>query len=413
MAEFLTPGVLMGGMSLLGGAAGLLGGSGGSGGTTRQSYNSTQTNSPWSGIQGYLLGTPDGQTGPLGVYPEASRLYGSTGWTPQMQGTTNDWFNDIFNNRASGQHASPIGNQMLTGGFDPHLTAAGPIGPNAITPGNATPVAGRELQGSLNPTDALTGFLRGDATNPWVEKQGQAITDTLTRNLKENVLPGIRHNAIAEGQYGGSRGDMAEGLALSRLSTDIAPALTQLAGNTYENEQGRKFGLATDLNHQGADMLTGNVNRTFQGDTLNAGNLLDALKFNTGTTLSNNAQEMQRAAQAVGTRGAGLNFLGGAQNLTDQYYGDMLKALGLPGDYDWSNLGRYSSLVSPGAQFQTTTGSGTSTGTAPGTGGSGVAGAFGGAATGLGSGNALFGRNGMFGGGRSDPLLSGLSGWGY
>lgn len=407
---------IMAGSSLLGGLGGLFGGGGG-GGPTRTTtnsstnWNNTNTNSPWIGTQSYLMGPAAGEAGPPGVYPEAARLYGAGGWTPLQQAQASSWFGDTTNNRdqwgAGG--GGNIATQMMTGAFDPSITAGAPVAPNLISPGRATPVAGRELQGELDPTNALKGFLTGESTNPWVEKQGQAITDSLTRNMKENIFPGIRHNAIADGQYGGSRGDMAEGLAISRLNADLAPALTQLGGQAYEAEQGRKYGVATDLNRQGGDMLTGNIDRTFRGDQVNAGNLLDAQKFNTGTTLNNNEQVMREAAQKVGTRSAALDFAGGNQALTDQTYGDLLKALGLSTDYGWGNLDRYNAVVSPVSQFQTTNGAGTSntsgvtTGTGSGATGGGIAGAIGGAAGGAALGRGLLGLGNSWFGGPSGP----------
>jgi hypothetical protein len=361
MVDFLTPGVLAGGMSLLGGAAGLLGG--GRGGQSRQSTNSstnwnqTQTNSPWTGIQQYFMGEPGGGGTP-GILPEAARLYAGTGFTPQMADASANWFNDTSNNRNIFRNADfqNTGAFMNMGLFDPSITAAGPISmPEPARP--RTLVTARQGQGDLDPTSALKGFLTGEATSPWIDKQQQSAIDQLTRNVKENVMPGIRHNAIADGQYGGSRGDMAEGLALSRLNQDIAPALFNLAGTTWENEQNRKFGVANALNQQAYDYDQAEENRK------NA-TLLDTQKFNTQTQLANNQQEMQRAAQDVANRMSGLNFASGAQGLTDQYYTDLLKSLNLPVDYDWSNLGRYSSIVSPIAgQYQTTNGAGTSNST--------------------------------------------------
>lgn len=387
----MTIGLL--GSTILGGLGGLFGGGGGGGGATRQNtsqstnWNQTQTTSPWEAFAPYLMGGE----GMAGLFPEAQRIYAGGGWTPQMQDQAANWFNDTSNNRnifRQNGTAQNVGGQVLSGAYDPRITAAG-----GVTPTTFDPQGARATQGVLDPTTAMQGFLKGDATNPWVEKQGQAITDTLTRNLKENVLPGIRHNAIAEGQYGGSRGDMAEGLALSRLSTDIAPALTQLAGNTYEAEQGRKYGIAGLLNQQATDVATGNANRA-----------TEAAKFNTGTQLQNNAQEMQRAAQVVGNRGAGLNFLGQSQDMTNQYYNDLLKSLNIGTDDQFNRLAQYGSLIQPGLNFNTTNAAGTSnttgtsTGYTPGGGGgASFANAIGGAAAGFGIGNGLFGNNGVFG----------------
>ena len=397
---------IMIGSGLLGAAGGLFGGGGG-GGQTRQSTNSstnwnqTNTNSPWAGIQPYLMGMPEGETGPKGIYPEASRLYDASGWTPQMQDTSANWFNDLTNSRNifRGNGFQNTGAAMVQGQFDPNITAAGPIigAPIAEPPPERTLVTMRQGQGDLDPTKALQGFLNGDQSNPWIGQQQKAITDLATRNFNESILPGIRQTAIADGQYGGSRGDIANTLAVSRLNTDLAPALTQLASGAYENEQQRKFGVANALNDQAFNYDQSEQNRKLQRDTVNADNLIDVQKFNTGTTLNNNAQAMQAAAQEVANRGAGLNFATGAAALQDQNYTDMLKALGLPTDYNWGQLDRYNSIVSPAAAFQTTNGAGTSntsgvtTGSQIGGGGNPIAGAIGGAAGGLGLARGLLG----------------------
>ncbi len=388
------------GMTAAGGLFGALGGGGG--GQSRQSTNSsnnwnqTQTVSPWAAFQPYLMGNEDIR----GLFPEASNLYGQSAWSPTMQNTSADYYNDLFNRREifNDSGFSNIGAAIAEGQLDPRIAAAGPItGAQIAAPAPRTLGDVRSGQGALDPTAALQGFLAGESANPWIGQQQTAITDTLTRNMMENVMPGIRHNAIAEGQYGGSRGDMAEGLAVSRLNADLAPALTQLAGSAWEAEQGRKFGVANALNQQAFDFDQADANRQLQRDSINAGNLLDMQKFNTGTVLNNNAQEMQRAAQAVANRGAGLNFAQGAAGLQDQNYTDLLAALNIPTDYGWNQLARYGSLLQPGLGFTTTDGAGTSntssttTGSRPSTG----SGLLSGAKDGLAIAQGLFGQNGL------------------
>lgn len=346
-----------------------------SSGASRQatSTNSSMTQSaaPWAGIAPFLTGGvgPNGES-VAGIYPEAGRLYGGSGWTPAMQDTSANWFNDVINRRNifNGNGFANAGAAMVAGQFDPRIAAAGPIaGPAPIAPQSPTPVSARAAQGELDPTAALKGFLEGNDANPWAAAQGEAITDLLTRNLLETVAPQIRHQAIADGQYGGSRGDLALGTALSRLDTDIAPALAQLAGTAWENEQARKYDVATGLNQQAGQFAQADADRKLRADTTNAGNLLDVQKFNTGTTLANNAQAMQAAAQAVANRGAGLGFASGAADLQDQTYADLLNALDLPQDFDWDQLARYASIIQPAAGLfptitRNTTGSSTASG---------------------------------------------------
>jgi hypothetical protein len=138
--------------------------------------------------------------------------------------------------------------------IDPRLAdfAYGPNGvaghaQNAFAQGQANDYLGtagsqiREMGSQpLKPWSELVAENKGlwDA-NPFIQQQQKAITDMATRNLNENVMPGITSQANAMGGYGGSRQGIAQGLAMSRLNTDLAPALSTLASNAWENSQGR------------------------------------------------------------------------------------------------------------------------------------------------------------------------------
>lgn len=355
------------GSGLLGAAGGLFGGGGSGGGNSWQQMNQTVSQQPWGPMVPFLTGGNVPGVGEVpGIFPEAGRLYNTTGWTPEMQTQVSNWFNDTANNRNifQGSGAQNVGSAILGGQYDfAHEWAPQIQGAPEVVADKTNLDRARAGQGELDPTAALKGFLGGDSVNPFVDKTSQGITDLLTRNFKEQILPGIRHDAIADGQYGGSRGDIANTLAVSRLTQDLAPTLANLGLQAWESGEGRKYGTAMDLNRQASEAETGDANRKLQAEVVNAGNLLDAQKFNVGTTLNNNAQAMQGAAQLVNMRGAGLDFLGQAQGLTDQYYGDLLKQLNLPADYDWSNLGRYAGIVEPAAElFKTTNTTGSSFG---------------------------------------------------
>jgi hypothetical protein len=90
--------------------------------------------------------------------------------------------------------------------------------------------------------------------NPFVNQQSQAITDLLTRNLKENVFKQEDTNANIAGGYGGTKNALALGTAASRMNQDLAPTLAQLGSNAYENSQNRALqGASTQLNYGLAD----------------------------------------------------------------------------------------------------------------------------------------------------------------
>lgn len=81
--------------------------------------------------------------------------------------------------------------------------------------------------------------LRQYEKNPYLDQMAAGITQQATRNLTENVLPGLRQQSIASGGYGGSRGAIAEGLAMGRTGDAIANSLSSLYGNDYQQTQNR------------------------------------------------------------------------------------------------------------------------------------------------------------------------------
>lgn len=379
---------LMVGSGLLGAAGGMFGGGGG-GGSRSSSFNQTTTSSPYAPFQDFLMG--DGTNGTRGILPSLNAAFNNSQWNPQQSDATNNWYNDLVNrgNIYDQGGFANTGAAMNQGQFDPRITAA--------TANPVSPVSARASQGALDPTNALGNFLTGSQTNPWIDQQGKAITDSLTRNTLENVMPNIRSGAQLAGQYGGNRQGLAEGTAISRLNTDLAPVLTGMASNAFENTQNRALSTAQALNTQATGMADANANRSTQ------------------TQLANNAQEMQRAEQVVNNRGAGLDFFTGAAGQENQNYKDMMTAIGMPNDYQWQNLGRFSSILQPMLPlYQTQTTSGTGTQSGGGGGGGGFAGAVGGAASGLGLGMGLFGKSGplsgIFGaGGAGDSNYSGFT----
>lgn len=90
------------------------------------------------------------------------------------------------------------------------------------------------------------------ATNPYLEGQANAITQTATQNLKQNILPGISSGAIAAGGYGGSRQGVAEANAIGQTNQGITNSLANLYGNAYQADQNYNLGLgALGLQNQG------------------------------------------------------------------------------------------------------------------------------------------------------------------
>lgn len=323
----------------------------GGGGSTTMKQNAD----PWSGAIPYLMGkdnpqTPENESG-SGIFPEARKLYDSgKNYSPQMQGV-NDMYTQYIRDRATSpqmQYAENGANDVMRGAYDTNL---GPVQGIRNMPQVSAPQTNlqqaRNAQGQLNPTQAIQQLLSGTPNNPYLDKQAAAITGQLTRNLQENVMPGIRSEALASGQYGGSRQGIAEGLAASRMNQDLAPALTGLYGSAYENAQQRMGATAGALNDQAFQNANTNAQRQFSANQQNAANSLNTQQFNANLGLQNNAQQMQQNVQNLNNRMQGLNILGTTQNMQDNNYAAMMGALQSPNDYQWSQLSNYNSLINP------------------------------------------------------------------
>lgn len=346
------------------------------GGSKKQKTTSTST--PWSGAVPYL-------TGEGGIFPESQNLYQSGQVVGDQMGAVNDSRMGQLQDRQNDGFYDAIihsGKDAAGGYFSPEINKVNDVDRtlNVVTdnvtarrvnPGNVNINTARSDQGKLDPTQSLGNLLSGQVSNPYTQRTADAVTNNIGRNYAEQVMPGIRSGAVQSGQYGGSRQGIAEGLALSRMNQDIASATAPLYAQQHENSQNRMASVAGQLNSQAQNVAENNVNRNFQGQTINAQNQLQAdtgnasralqadlsnaqrmqqnNQFNANLGLQNNAQEMQRASQDVNTRMMGLNALGIGQGYQDQNYQNQLGALAQENDFDWNNLNRYSSIISPGA----------------------------------------------------------------
>ena len=317
---------------------------------------------PYSETKDFLLGNDEKNI--PGIFDESARLYGQGGFTDQMQGGLDQYLQQLqgrnsipgafnqgvadFTNRAAGDLGTAA-YSVANGSYDTNFAPVGNINTPMVNLSSA-----RKSQGVLDPTNSLQNLLSGRVTSPYLQQQADAMTANLTRNLNENVMPNIRSEALASGQYGGSRQGIAEGLVASRLNQDLAPALTNLFGNAYENAQGRMFGTASQLNDQAFQNATSNANRQFSGN-----------QFNANLGLQNNNQQMDQNTQNLNNRmkgldiaQGGLNMLSGSQqlqqnqnNMQDQNFSQLMGAFGMPQDINWQNLNNYQNVIYPGAQL--------------------------------------------------------------
>lgn len=270
-----------------------------------------------------------------GIYGEAARLYQQGGWTPEMQGVTDEWLAALQGRSGVdpkyAQSVLDMGSSLLSGeGSQLDLVKA------------------RAAQGALDPTAALQQLLSGQVNNPYLDEQIAALGKDLSSNFLENVAPGMRSGAVAAGGFGGSRQGIVEGLGTQGVSDALATAGANLRGTAFENAQNRMQQVATGLNEQAATVGQNNIN-----NKLNFANL--------GANLIGQGSTMKTANDAA----------------EDARRQQMLSLLGAGDAYSWGNLGNYASIIQPGAGVGGTT-------TASGPGGNPIMGAAGGGLAGYG-----------------------------
>lgn len=321
---------------------------------SKKAKPTTSTMTPWAGATPYL-------TGANGILPKGLEQFQNGGWTEPMQGGVDAYaqsLKDRFTDPTMQYIQSGAGG-VMRGDFDTNFGNVANIqGVNNISAPQTSMVAARQGQGALDPTGALGQMLSGDVSNPYLENQAFAMMGNMARNLNENVMPGIRSEALASGQYGGSRQGIAEGLAMSRMNQDLAPALTNMFGNAYENAQGRMAGAAGQLNDQAYNNAQANAGRMFGADQFNAQNQLNTQQFNANLGLQNNQQQLARNTQNLQNRMQGLGAMQAGQQMQDNTFNSYMGALGMPQAYNQNNLTNYANLVSQtagmgGTQSQT------------------------------------------------------------
>ena len=301
---------------------------------SKKAKPTTSTSEPWKQAQPYLLGTGD----KTGVFPEAQNMYQQGGMNPNMQNAV-DMYSQGVMDRATDPTLSrynDISAEMLNAA---NTLGAGSMDTNYGPVANINMNAARASQGVLDPTNAMQSLLSGKVNNPYLDQQSEAMIGSLTRNMNENVMPGLRSEALASGQYGGSRQGIAEGLATSRLNQDLAPALTNLYGTANENAQNRMMGTASRLNDQAYNTAFGNANLGLQ---------------NNAQQMQQNTQNLQNRLQGVNLANSSLNMLGGLNSMQDQNFAQYMGAQQQPQNINWQNLNNYAGVVQPGAGMGST-----------------------------------------------------------
>lgn len=178
----------------------------------------------------------------------------------------------------------------------------------------ANPYLTNALQSGINQSNQAFNTLQGDITN----------------NLQRNILPGVRGNAIASGQYGGSRQGIAEGLALSDANKQAQNAAQQIGlaniaattnaqANAFNQGQDRSLSALQGLNGQQYNTAYQNANFQQQANLQNAQNAQNADVTNVNALLQTRGQNNNNLLNGIQATQNLLNNTNSLANQNDQY----------------------------------------------------------------------------------------------
>lgn len=134
--------------------------------------------------------------------------------------------------------------------------------------------------------------------------QFQDLQSDTMRQFKEDILPSLRGDAIAHGQYGGSRQGLAEGKAADALTRNMSRALSQVAQNqtdaavqaqaqAYGQDRQNQLNAMSGLSGQQYGVAGSNAAAQNQVGLSNAQMMNQAGQFNAGAGNNYLAQMLQ------------------------------------------------------------------------------------------------------------------------
>ncbi len=89
------------------------------------------------------------------------------------------------------------------------------------------------IAGSYDPSQAFGA----GGSNPLLDKNVAMALEQASQNFSRNVAPSIKRDAIAQGQYGGSRGDLALGTAASDANRQALQSAMGAYGDQYAQDR--------------------------------------------------------------------------------------------------------------------------------------------------------------------------------
>jgi len=336
--------------SLIGAGASIVGGILGGSDKDNDKTSTTANTAPWKEQQPYL------KTG----FQSGAGLYNQYMGAPWYQGPLYAGMNLMQQGAAQGAGQYAIGQGM-------------DLSQDMIN--QAYPFLGQSGN-FLNAANQMAGFNPGDPTqqniynagqyadNPYISGAIDAASRDVTRNLTEDVLPGINRGASATGNTNSTRTGIAEGVALRGAQDRIGDIASTIRADAYNSGLG--------LSEQGRQA-------NMQGMLQGRGYGLDALNTSIGRGMDLRNQGMQGTVNMYDLLGrAGGQYQADSQGYNNANF-ERWK-----GQYDqpWDLLSRYMGAV--GGQNWGSSTQQTTQNTTPGSWGGALQGALGGATAGLG-----------------------------
>lgn len=205
-----------------------------------------------------------------------------------------DWGNDVYQNWYNQPLTTGVTNNMgqaVGALMNPEQQWIGGVQGAQGVAGNASPLYGQAAnmyqQGAQYDPAQLQQYL-----NPYTQNAAQATTDQLTRNLMENILPGVNSSFAGAGQFGSTRNADFTNRAIQNTQTAAAEEIAKANYNAF-NQANQHYLDWAGMGQQAASGLAGIGDSMLQ----QAGTLGDLAA--TGSTLSQqNLTNMLTGAQA-------------------------------------------------------------------------------------------------------------------
>lgn len=151
--------------------------------------------------------------------------------------------------------------------------------------------------------------------NPYLPQQANAITNQVTSNLQNRILPGINMGASVNNNFGSNRHMIAQGQAIGDTNLGLSNALSGLYANAYESDQNRALQKQMQDAALGQQATLTREQMGLQRDL--AGNQLDFNYWSTGNNLGLQNKSLDQGFYNA-NRGMDLQQMGLGANLMNQ-----------------------------------------------------------------------------------------------